>query len=116
MIGLDISKVATQYLEIELHFTETGIISHESESSKIAQTDIVPQIYGYQLGKEEKVAAVEELFNFKEEDMFFLSLFSLTGCPMKKYSVTKGKGLEFIYYTPRKEDLNALRALLQDKI
>lgn len=35
---------------------------------------------------------------------------------MKKYSISKGKSLEFLYYTPEKEDIGALKALLLEKI
>jgi hypothetical protein len=42
LIGLPVGDITTQALEIELRFTETGILGHESELSKIAQIDILP--------------------------------------------------------------------------
>ena len=48
--------------------------------------------------------------------MFFLSLSSLSTNPLKKYSITKGKSLEFIYYAPYVEDAQSLKVSLKDKI
>jgi hypothetical protein len=59
---------------------------------------------------------VASLFSFSPDDMFFLSLSSLTKEPLKKYSITKGKNLEFIYYTPYQEDTVAIKTVLLDKI
>lgn len=48
--------------------------------------------------------------------MFFLSMSPLLNNPMKKYSVTKGNNIEFIYLVPQKEDIGALKTLLAEKI
>lgn len=49
MIGLDLGQIEAQYLEIELNFTETGVVGHESEINKIAQVDILPELYGFSI-------------------------------------------------------------------
>jgi hypothetical protein len=59
---------------------------------------------------------VENYLNFNPEDMFFLSMTPLLKTPMKKYSISKGKNIEFIYFSPQKEDIGALKVLLLAKI
>ena len=76
----------------------------------------MPELYGYDLGKSSNVPAIDNIFTFNPEEMFFLSLSSLSSEPLRKYSITKGKNMEFIYYTPYNEDIPALRTSLKDKI
>jgi len=35
---------------MELKFTETGILAHSNELSRIPEVDILPEFYGYDLG------------------------------------------------------------------
>lgn len=49
---------------------------------------------------------------FNPEEMFFLSISQLSSQSMKKYSISKGKSQEFIYYSPYKEDTAALKSAL----
>lgn len=49
------TPVLAQYLEIELAFTETGLACHKSETQKIAQVDIIPELYGYPTDLESRI-------------------------------------------------------------
>ena len=50
MIGLQVDAFNGQYLQMELKFTETGILAHSNELSRIPEVDILPEFYGYDLG------------------------------------------------------------------
>ena len=108
--------MTVQALEIELKFTETGIIGHESEQSRVVQTEVIQELYGYEVKKSVAFPEIDSLFSFNPEEMFFLSVSTLTKKPLKKYSVSKDKKLEFIYYSLHKEDLPALKLSLTEKI
>ena len=92
------------------------MFADETEASKVAQIDILPEFYGYNTGKSYALPQIDELFMFNPEEMFFLSVSTLSAEPLKKYSITKDKNIEFMYYTPHKEDLSALKVSLLDNI
>jgi hypothetical protein len=48
--------------------------------------------------------------------MFFLSVSTLGRVPLQKYSVTKGRSIEFLYYETQKEDLGLVKRTLEEKI
>ena len=45
--------------------------------------------------------------------MFFLSVSTLGKLPMQKFSVTKNKNIEFLYYCIQTEDLGLIKKTLQ---
>lgn len=93
VFGLEVAEINAQYIEVEIRFTETGIIGHESETSRIAQIDILPELYGYEVDTGSPLQSVEQMLGFNPEDMFFLSVSKLLKMPMKKFSISKGKNL-----------------------
>lgn len=48
--------------------------------------------------------------------MFFLSVSALGAYPLQKYSVSKGKQTECLYYKPQREDDNAIKVKIEEKI
>lgn len=114
--GLEAAPVVAQYLEIELTFTESGIVSHHSEAGKVPQSDIIPELYGFPSGCEGRVEHLEATFSFNPEEMFFLSASVVGAHPLQKYSVSKGKQTECLYFRPLREDEAALRAKIEEKV
>jgi hypothetical protein len=86
-----VPPVVAQYIEIELAFTETGILSHQSETAKVPQSDIIPELYGFPIDSEGRVEQLEGIFTFNPEEMFFLSASAVGSHQLQKYSVSKGK-------------------------
>jgi hypothetical protein len=66
-------------------------VAHESEASKVPQSDIIPELYGFPADSEGRVDHLENVFTFNPEEMFFLSASALGARPLQKYSVSKGK-------------------------
>lgn len=48
--------------------------------------------------------------------MFFLSVSALGSHPLQKYSVSRGKQTECIYFKPQREDEAAIKARIEEKI
>lgn len=85
-------------------------MGHESETSRVPQGDIIPELYGYPIDSENKVDSLESIFSFNPEEMFFLSSLAQGTKQLQKYSVSKGRQTECLYFRPHCDDEAALKA------
>lgn len=58
---------------------------------------------------------VESLFSFNPEEMFFLSVNSMGLRPLQKFSASRGKQTEYLYFKQQNEDQTALKTKIQEK-
>lgn len=58
---------------------------------------------------------MESLFSFNPEEMFFLSVNSLGLRPLQKFSASRGKQTEYLYFKQQNEDQSVFKTKIQEK-
>jgi hypothetical protein len=76
-------------------YNETGIAASENDLKNFPFIDIIPEIYGDQASSSNQLQSgkgfelISKLFNFTEEDGFYLSTVDFCLVPLEKFSISR---------------------------